>query len=270
MEEKWYFVQAGERKGPIDKAAMMSLIAAGTLGAEDYVWMKGFESWTKLKEVSELQSAPKVEPKPVVAEPEPIAEPVSSEPEPIVETSNSLKDLAGDGNSVFIKIGADRGASEVEYGPYSLEVISRLYSENRMNAKTFIFVQGMQNWQILADFDDFEELFEGAPPPIKDEDRRANKRKPFIARMYIQNRKDVFIGICRDISVGGMQVLVDNFPGDVGERISINVHPENTDHHFVAAGKIVRLLDGGQGFSFRFLELDSESTSAIKNYLSHE
>ena len=88
--------------------------------------------------------------------------------------------------------------------------------------------------------------------------------------MYIENKKEVFVGICRDISVGGMQVLVDHFPGRVGEKIAINVHPENTEYNFVADGKIVRSLDGGQGFSFRFMNLSSESQNAIQRYLDSE
>ena len=88
--------------------------------------------------------------------------------------------------------------------------------------------------------------------------------------MYIKNRKEVFVGICRDISIGGMQVLVDHFPGSVGERISINVHPDNTDYNFVADGNIVRSLEGGHGFSFRFLDLSRESQDAISRYLQSE
>ena len=64
-----------------------------------------------------------------------------------------------------------------------------------------------------------------------------------------------------------MQVLVDQIPAEKGERISINVHPENTEHHFVAGGEVVRLLDGGQGFSFRFTELNEDAKEAIQKYL---
>ena len=64
--------------------------------------------------------------------------------------------------------------------------------------------------------------------------------------MFFANNDQLFEGVCRDISIGGMQVLVDHFPAQVGERISLNVHPENSEHHFVADGEIVRkvLHDG--------------------------
>jgi len=64
-----------------------------------------------------------------------------------------------------------------------------------------------------------------------------------------------------------MQVLVSNFPGRVGEEISLNVHPDNSDYNFVASGKIVRRLDGDQGFSFRFTGLSEDAKNTIENYV---
>lgn len=256
MEDQWYYVEAGERKGPVDIATVNDLIANSSLGDEDYVWKKGFENWSKIKDTEEFQASDEVE---VVEE----------LPGVINEEETYLEKLALDENSIFIKIGADRGKDEVEYGPYSLAVIKKLFKENRINAKTFIFVRGMSDWMMLAEVADFSEIFEDAPPPIEETDRRANKRKPFIARMYIESSQQVYVGVCRDISVGGMQVLVDHIPAKIGENISINVHPENTEHHFVAGGNIVRLLDGGQGFSFRFTELGEEAKEAIQNYLTN-
>jgi hypothetical protein len=270
MDESWYYVVAGERKGPVEIEVIQNLIQNLSLVQDDFVWKKGLENWVKIKDTEEFQISSEVEEETTQNILPEEVETKSELPEVIqVVESNSLAELAGTQNSIFIKIGADRGLEETEYGPYSLDIIKKLFDQNRVNGKTFIFTKGMQNWKLLGDFDDFENIFSDVPPPIKDEDRRANKRKPFIARMYIQNQKDVHIGICRDVSVGGMQVLVDHFPGNVGERISINVHPENTDFNFVAAGNIVRLLDGGQGFSFRFVDLGSESITAINKYLEN-
>ena len=88
--------------------------------------------------------------------------------------------------------------------------------------------------------------------------------------MFIENNSQLYEGICRDVSIGGMQVLVNQFPGSVSERISINVHPDNTDHHFTASGEIVRLLEGGVGFSFRFLNLSDEAMKTINSYIVGE
>lgn len=257
MSDIWYYVQSGERKGPVEVSVIKDLLASSEIGTEDYVWKKGLEDWTKVKDLNEFDSVAQEE--------------VPSALPPIAKkTSNNLYEIVGDDSAIFVKIGVDRGVKETEYGPYDIDLMKKLFKEKRINGKTFIFVKGMENWQMLADFDDFSEIFEDVPPPIKDEERRASIRKPFIARMYIQNKDDVYVGICRDISIGGMQVLVDRFPGDVGDRISINVHPENTDHHFVAAGSIVRLLDNGQGFSFRFSEISQNSIEAIEKYLAND
>lgn len=256
MNDIWYYVQAGERKGPVEISVVQGLISDGKLGEEDFVWRKGFENWSKLKEVEEFNNS--------FEEELPSALPSVEE-----VTSNKLRELSAGKAGIFIKIGMDRGVKDTEYGPYTVEVVQKLFKEKRINARTLAFVKGMDNWKLLADFEDFSEIFEDTPPPIKDEERRVSNRKPFIARMYIQNKQDIFVGICRDISIGGMQVLVDNFPGEVGERISINVHPENSEHHFVAAGTIVRLLEGGQGFSFRFIDLSEDSKRAIESYLNN-
>ena len=135
--------------------------------------------------------------------------------------------------------------------------------------KHLFFLRGMSDWKVLADFIDYSEVFEGLPPVIEEEERRRGLRKPFIARMFFEADQRVYVGICRDVSIGGMQVLVDQAPAPIGEKISINVHPENTEHHFVADGEVVRHLDGGQGFSFRFKELSTDAKQAIQKYITN-
>lgn len=258
MSEKWYYVLAGERQGPAQLAQVKDLYASGTLNDEDYVWYKGLDNWIKIKDADAFNDVGGID-----------GPAVEDIPAPIEEKVN-LNDYDKAEKCFYIKTGADRGQAETEYGPFSIELLRKLYDEKRINAKTFLFAKGMANWKVLGDIDGFEEVFEDVPPAIKDEDKRSFKRKPFIARMFIQNHQEVFEGICRDVSVGGMQVLVDNFPGTIGEKISINVHPENTEHHFVASGEIVRILEGGQGFSFRFSNLSEDANVAIQSYISQE
>jgi c-di-GMP-binding flagellar brake protein YcgR len=105
------------------------------------------------------------------------------------------------------------------------------------------------------------------PPVIKESDRRTTVRKPFVARLLIQNNQSIFEGICRDISIGGMQVLLDNFQAKAGDKITINVHPENSEYHFTASGVVVRTLEGNAGFSFRFQGLNDEAKRSIERYL---
>lgn len=258
MAENWYYVQKGNRQGPVGQDVIVSMIAKQELKGEDFVWKKGFDNWKKIKEVSELQSSP-----------EPVASVIPTAPiAPVVaEKPFSFADLNEDDRVIYIRIGNDRGAAPTDYGPFSLKQIKQLFKENRINGKSFVFTSGMKEWKVLADLPEYQEVFEELPPVIKEADRRTSARKPFIARLFIQNNKKLFEGICRDISIGGMQVLVDQFNGNAGDKITINVHPENSEYHFAASGVVVRILEGNSGFSFRFQGLSEEARRAIEKYV---
>jgi hypothetical protein len=267
MGDEWYYVVKGSRKGPVQLHEVLDLISKNELGSEDFVWKKGFDTWKRIKEVPDLVQAESHTPEVSMA----IPEPVSSMPGVIAKKSiQRLAEIPTDGKRIYIRIGKDRGVPPTEYGPYDLTILKKLYLEKRINGKTEICCTDvLPEWTFLADFKDYKIFFGDEPPPILDEDRRQFTRKPFVAKLFIQNNKKVFEGFCRDISIGGMQVLVVDFPGSAGDKISINVHPDNSDYHFVASGSIVRMLPGNQGFSFRFMNLSEEARTSIEKYI-HE
>ncbi len=243
---QWYYVENNDRKGPVSENELKSMISEGSLGANNYVWTKGFENWKKVQDVEQLNE------------------------EGTINAPFLLSTLKSSDKIIYIRTGADRGGVPADYGPFNLEVLKDLYAQNRINAKTLIFTKQLGGWTFLGDVEDFQECFQELPPEIKQDERRQNQRKPFVARMLMSDNSQVYEGICRDISVGGMQVLLAGFSGQAGDEISLNVHPENEDYHFVASGKIVRILDSGQGFSFRFVGLNSEAQEAIEKYLQEE
>lgn len=253
MSENWYYVQQGNRQGPVSFDTIQSLINSNTLGELDYVWKKGFDNWKKIAEVEELRDTTPTPPPPAISK--------------ITYIDPLLSEIDPNERSLFIRIGMDRGGNPNDYGPFKVEQLKKLFKEHRINGKTLLFMNGMKEWKLLADFEDYQEFFEELPPMIKDDERRSATRKPFVARMFVHNDETVFEGICRDISVGGMQVLTDHFKGGAGDKISINVHPQNTEYHFTASGVVVRLLEGNAGFSFRFLNLSEEAQSSIEKYL---
>lgn len=274
MSDNWYYVLKGQRLGPVDVGVMTTLIQDAQLGPDDYVWKKGFENWMKLGDVAELNkptgiqlaSAP-VAPKATASKPASAAAAATSTGQ---KTLPLIGQLHAEQRCVYVRIGVDRGGSPAEYGPYNLELMKRLYREHRINGRTQFLIQDqMDEWAFLADLPDFEEVFNDVPPVIQETERRKHIRKPMIARMFVQNNRNIYEGVCRDISVGGMQVLTDNFPGRAGDRISINVHPDNSEYHFTAAGLVVRVLDGNQGFSFRFDGLNKEALKAIEKYITN-
>lgn len=246
MSTLWFYVENKEKVGPIEEPKLAELIKSGTVTKEHYVWTKGYANWKRLYEVEELEKYF----------------------EDSGESTFDWNTINYDDKTFFIMVGKDRNSKETLYGPYSLNMLVRLYKEKRINGRTYIWATGLKNWEILADIEIFEEVFAEKPPQIDDIDRRIHIRKPFIARMFFHNNNQLFEGICRDISLGGMQILVSGYPAQVGEKISFNVHPDNSNYHFVASGEVVRVLEGNQGVSFRFTELSTEAKNAISKYIN--
>jgi hypothetical protein len=221
------------------------LVDDGQLGSESYVWTKGYDDWKKIKDVDVLSQGGQA-------------------------ASFQFASLNPDEKCIYIRTGADRGGVPTDYGPYSLTLVKRLYDERRISAKTLVYTKGLSHWTYMGDASDFQEIFNDAPPTIEQSERRKYERKPFVARILMSDNTNVFEGICRDISIGGMQVLVSGLNLNVGQELSFNVHPENTDYSFVASGKVVRVLEANQGFSFRFHDLNSEAQNAIIKYIALE
>jgi hypothetical protein len=233
-----------------------NLISQKKIGPDTFVWTKGFDNWKKLKEIKEFEQAP-------------IQAPPLIKSIPVPEVIGPDWESIADEERIFhIKIGHDRGGSEIEYGPYSINDLKIFLQEKRINQKTYVYTPGMENWSLLADIPVYGRFNLGPAKNITEKDRRQNLRRPFVARILFHDNKKIFQGICRDISIGGMQILIADFPGKMGEQINLNVHPENTDYSFTADGEIVRVLEGNQGFSIRFNELKQEAQNAILKYLS--
>ncbi len=255
----WYYVQGSERVGPVEQSDLKALVLQGVLGSDSYVWRKGFENWQRMSEVDELENLLGGGAQASVAE------------IPAMDSgaaSFNWENIDQNKRMFMIRIGLDRGCDEVEYGPYALSELKRAYDEKRINGKTFIFSPGMADWMFLADVPIYETLFEDMPPVIDEIDRRKTPRRPFVARMLFHNNSDLFEGTCRDISLGGLQVLSSNLPVRMGEKVTLNVHPDNSGHSFTASGTVVRILEGNQGFSLRFEGLSDDANSAINSYIN--
>ncbi|MFT6069775.1 MAG: hypothetical protein ACJAT2_001688 [Bacteriovoracaceae bacterium] len=259
MSKNWWYVEGSDRKGPVEESELRSLLETGVLKEDGFIWTKGFENWIKLNEVSELSHLLGKEEAPAEVRREPAIE----------KPSIDLQSIGENERIFYIKTGIDRSKNELgaEYGPFSIDQLKRLFEENRINDKTYIFTTGMENWTIIADFELFPTISGGQISHIEEDERRAHTRKPFVANMYFHDESQLFEGVCRDISIGGLQVLVSNFPGQINDEVTMNVHPENSEFSFVATGKIVRILDGNSGFSLRFHSIGDEAKNAISTYL---
>jgi membrane protease subunit (stomatin/prohibitin family) len=54
--EAWYYVIAGERRGPVDQATLAQQIKAGAISAETLVWRSGMPDWVALGKMPDLKS----------------------------------------------------------------------------------------------------------------------------------------------------------------------------------------------------------------------
>ena len=55
--ESWYYVEKGQRQGPIQEESLLEKIKTNILSENDYVWKKGFNNWKKIKDIEELKLA---------------------------------------------------------------------------------------------------------------------------------------------------------------------------------------------------------------------
>lgn len=116
MADNWYYVQKGNRQGPVAIEVIEKMIADQDLKSEDFVWKKGFENWKKIKEVEELQ-----------ANNNEAAAPMAPEIPVLPVKELTFKDISQNDRMIYIRIGQDRGGAATDYGPFSIPQLKQLY-----------------------------------------------------------------------------------------------------------------------------------------------
>jgi hypothetical protein len=267
VQTSWYYVLDSERVGPCSEEKLKEVFQGGAIDLESYVWKKGLSDWTQIKNLDELEhitESESVDSQEMTTPDIPIAAPSAIS----VKEDISWDSIDSNERIFMVKIGVDRSGNESEYGPFSINILKKSLKENRINGKTFIFTNGMDNWTFLADLPIFERVTDTLPPVITSEERRENVRRPIVARILMHDNQKLFEGICRDLSIGGVQILMADYPAKSGDRITMNIHPDNSAFSFVAIGEIVRVLGGQGGVSLRFVDLDSEAKQNIESLIS--
>lgn len=139
-----------------------------------------------------------------------------------------------------------------ESGPYSeadIEILSPKVSH--------VWKEGMEDWKPLQN---------------RRVDRRSSPRKPVIAKVVMVGQSEqappqVSTGICRDLSMGGLQVLSAEWEGEVQDRVLLNVTSEGLS--FSCEAIVVRTFDDiERGFSCRFDSPSPQTQEALKNYFA--
>ena len=170
--------------------------------------------------------------------------------------------------------------NDSQFGPFSREEVRRFLQVGKINDRVHAWKDGMPDWERIAKLPELASATgatQAGVPKLKIPDRDATKgdqryapRRPMIARILMAGQGNVIAAVCRDISVGGMQVLTDQIPGEVGARVKLNVSPTGpgAPEPFAADGVIVRILEDGLGFSFRFESLEPRAKQAIEKYIA--
>ena len=165
--------------------------------------------------------------------------------------------------------------NDVQTGPYAAQELKRMIANGQVPASAFVWQENFSEWKPVDSVAELKAAAPGAPPPARvaapatPAEKRSAPRKPLVAQIYATNHAQVVSGICRDISIGGMQVLTDQNPGAVGTTIRLNVAPPKDSglKPFVAEGVVVRILEDQRGFSFRFSQISDEAKQSIQGYI---
>ena len=289
---EWYIALGSRWVGPLSAEDVYLKVVSQEISWAHFVWRAGQPDWKRICDIPTFQAAvPSVPPK--------------SMKEEVKEASKP--DIRAAGPSVRQAKGAAGGPpakpkheerswflyyNDAQYGPFSSEEISRYLRVGKIHGRVHIWKDGMAEWERLENLDRFaddvaeakrvrEARKSGAAAGAGKEssgtvrEQRKAPRRPIVAKIYVANSEALSVAVCRDISIGGMQVLTDRIPGEPGDRIRMNVSPAagkgdkaaRSIEPFVAEGVIVRILEDGRGFSFRFDKLPEASRRAVEDFL---
>ncbi len=269
----WYLASGDQWMGPLTVSDVYEKIIHHEASWADYLWKLGCSEWERACESKIFQTlVPKEPSREVQAKVKKLASPSVSLP------SIGLGEKPREKNSKKEWFVHQGGA---QYGPFSFGEIGRLLLVGKIPLKSYLWKDGMPSWESLEKIREFHESVTNAKKNSNGKlsaqkkqklDLRGAPRRPLVARIFLTHQDSVIVAVCRDISVGGMQVLTDRVPGKEGARIKMNVSPSGDSkgyriQPFVAEGVIVRVLEDQCGFSFRFEKLPDRARRAIQNYI---
>lgn len=264
-EPEWFVALSNASQewiGPLRPVEVVDRIHQGQISWAHFAWKKGQKEWVRICDLDAFAGAA----------PETPSRMLMTDIQKLLKSPAVQPGVSPLGRDVWFLF-----YNDTQWGPMSTAEVLRLLSVGQIHARVHAWKEGMTGWVRLEDLEAFREAAPHAPGALVKEEgtreMRRDERKPILARILLSNKSTVFVGVCRDISLGGMQVLTDQVPGPVGTRIHLNVSPveggsTRSIAAFTAAGTIVRILEDGRGFSFRFEDLSEGAEKAITTFLS--
>lgn len=142
--ERWYYVESGKSKGPFSKSEFIDLIVDGTVTPRTYVWTKGMDEWTYLKNTalyggSAASDQPASSPEPEAPAFSQTTQAFQTEQEPAAPVEE-----AEDQRWFYV-------IKNRTVGPFSSEVMIRNIHQGVIDGSTYIWKEGYDDWKHLAD-----------------------------------------------------------------------------------------------------------------------
>lgn len=287
---QWYIaayeqsqIQAGTKYvGPMTAADVYQKVLRQEVPWTHYIWRPGLPGWQRISDVETFKAIVPQLPPELSAE-------SSDDARAEAPTATSVIKRANTSSKKLVKTAAVKSAppqfkeaerswflhfNDSQYGPFSKDEVDGFLRIGKIHGKVHAWRDGMENWDRLENIELFTQAAkqaQKAAPPAKRE-QRAAPRRPIVAKILMANDRDVAVGVCRDVSIGGLQVLTDKIPGPVGSKIKMNVSSSGNEGQskispFAAEGVIVRILEDGRGFSFRFEQLSDSAKRAIERFI---
>jgi hypothetical protein len=272
---QWFIALGKSWVGPLTASDVYAKVMAQEITWAHFIWRKGQKNWQRICDTTPFQAAVPHEPSEAMKE-------------EIVERSRDIEVKKGPPSPPKEKQEEDVDRkvwylyfNETQFGPFSVSEVEEFIGSKKINARVFAWRDGMKGWERLEKVSTFEKKLKApmvsssaATAAKTRADKRGTPRKPMLARILLANDSEVAVALCRDVSIGGMQVLTDKIPGKVGSKIKLNVSPVREIKGkkpgfkaFVAEGTIVRMLEDGRGFCFRFSRLTDSGRRAIESYI---
>lgn len=256
---RWFVFFEGKLKGPMKIGDLALLVQQGKISVAAYVREQQDGAWKRMYDREEFQ----------------VLLPSSPGQEICDEAEKLSKEAKGENASLASSKEAPQEEFErawyvymqgAQYGPFSVSDLKLMVNSGRVNESTYFWKKGMDDWA-------FADAVPGLDLPVqkvkpKPSERRENIRKPCEVKVLFTDGKEVAWAIGRDISVGGMQVLTNNIPGEIGTKLELNVSVSSDFPAFACKGKIVRILEDRRGFSFCFSSISDEVKERLREYAS--
>lgn len=280
--QHWYIAMGNQWLGPLTAAEVYQKVINQEISWAHFVWKPGQTEWRRICDVKTFQTV--VPPLPQKS----MQKEVKVASAPVVRTATKRSNPPANPRPAPPSQKTEERIwfifhNESQYGPFTFSEIDQALRGGKVHLQAYIWRDGLEDWKWIQDVEDFRESVEmvralqrsKAPPEFKSNkptqrtssDQRLAPRRPLVAKIMLAAGEQVSAGVCRDISVGGMQVLIDRCPGKVGTRVKLNVSAAGQIAPFVAEGMIVRILEDYRGFSFRFDRLSDLAKKSIEDYI---